>query len=66
MSNLFFGIFAGVVGYFYVVDNLGMPHDTGVVVGLLAGVVVSACFWLYSMEYDHYDRRLERWERKRK
>jgi hypothetical protein len=64
LSNLVFGGFAGVVAYLYVCDNLGLAHQTGVYAGLLAGVVVSALFWLYSMEYDQASRDMERWERK--
>ena len=66
LSHLFFGAFSGVVVYFYVVDNLALAHHTGIVAGLIAGIVVSFLFTLYSMEYDQASRDLERWERKRK
>lgn len=65
MYNLVFGGFAGVLVYAHVTDNLLLPHSTGVTAGLLAGVVVSALFWLYSMEYDSRDAELERLARKR-
>ena len=62
--NLFFGLFAGVVVYFYCVDNLGVAHDVSIAVALIAGMLVSFVFHVYSMEYDRGQSELERFERK--
>lgn len=64
MYNLVFGAFAGFVSYFYVVDNLGLAHNVGIVVALIASIVVSFAFHVYSMEYDRGQSELERFERK--
>jgi len=65
LSHLFFGAFSGVIVYLYVVDNLGLASQTGIIAGLLAGIVVSFGFMWYSMEYDQHSREIEHWERKR-
>lgn len=66
LSNSVFGLFAGLVVYLYVVDNLGLASETGVIAGLIAGIVVSFAFMWYSLEYDQHSREVERWGRKRK
>ena len=47
MYNLVFGAFAGIVCYFYVVDNLGMAHGVGIACALIAGMVVSFIFYAW-------------------
>ena len=64
LGILAFGLLGGVVAYAHVTDNMRLSHETGIVVGLLTGVLVVAglAFWL--LENDDALRNASHWNSK--
>ena len=52
LGVLAFSVMMGCIAYAHVTDNMRMPHDTGVTVGLLTSVLVLAFLSFWLMEND--------------
>ncbi len=64
LGVLAFSVMMGVIAYAHVTDNMRLPHDTGVTVGLLTGVLALACLSFWLIENDTGIRDADRWHRK--
>ena len=64
LGVLVFSVLIGGIAYAHVTDNMRMPHDTGIAVGLLTGVLVLAALSFWLIENDHALRASDAWHRK--
>jgi hypothetical protein len=59
-------LFAGVVAYLHVTEDMMLAHETGVAVGLLTSVISMAVVWAYASGSGLSLTRDDRWAYKHK